>query len=428
VKGFKLWIHLPTGLALSMLPGVKEGVRLTWFLAAFFVAILTSGARAAAIDFEPNIPVVFVETPKPLQIGRVEKGSVRVVYPKGNQEHDTEKLAAELKYRGAVSLSYEKKSMAFELDSEKALAGMPERTHWILNAAFVDRSMMRHKLAYDLYAKMSEAGAPRFAAGSRFVEVFQNGDYRGAYLLTERVDRKLLKLRKFNKADEHHACIYKVIDHTPVFDMNGHSNYEQHEPNPRTNSYWAPLDEINRFCHSASESAFWDANTGIATRVDLADAIDFHLHLLMVSNTDGPDKNFIVARDGVQKGKAPRFFFVPWDCDATFGRAWHGGRDGYQHWQSNHLFDRLLKDASYRKQFVTRWRLLRHKQFSTAAIHTMIDENVKELGAAAQRNAKRWGQSKRGDPPNFEQDLAEMKDWVAKRGAWLDSRIEGMSR
>jgi hypothetical protein len=58
----------------------------------------------------------------------------------------------------------------------------------------------------------------------------------------------------------------------------------------------------------------------------------------------------------------------------------------------------------------------------------MIDENAKELGGAAQRNAKRWGQAKRGDPPNFEQDISEMKDWVAKRGAWLDSRIEAMSR
>jgi hypothetical protein len=275
---------------------------------------------------------------------------------------------------------------------------------------------------------MSETGAPRFAAGSRFVEVFQNGNYRGAYLLMERVDRKLLKLRKFDKADEQHACIYKVIEHTPVFDMNGHSNYEQHEPDPRTLPYWGPLDEINRFCHTASESAFWDVNSGIATRLDLADAIDFHLHLLMVSNTDGPDKNFIVARDGVNKGKPPGFFFVPWDCDATFGRQWHGGRDGYKHWQSHHLFERLLKNPTYRKQFATRWRQLRQNQFSTAAIHKMIDQNAKELGAAASRNAKRWGQAGGGDPPNFEQDISEMKDWVSKRGAWLDTRIEAMAR
>jgi hypothetical protein len=178
--------------------------------------------------------------------------------------------------------------------------------------------------AYDLYAKLSEASAPRFAAGSRFVEVIQNGDYRGAYLLTERVDRKLLKLRKFGRADEHHACLYKVIDHTPVFDMNGHRNYEQHEPNLRTNSYWGPLDEINRFCHSASESAFWDVSTGIAKRVDLADAIDFHLHLLMVSNTDWPDKNFIVARDGMKKGKTASVFLCAMGLrrDLWPGLAW----------------------------------------------------------------------------------------------------------
>jgi spore coat protein H len=398
-----------------------------WFLMSFVSALLQSNTHGRSVDFEANIPLVYVETKRPLQIGQKEKGTVRVIYPKGTQARDTEELAAEVKYRGAASLGYEKKSLAFELDIEKGLAGMPKRKDWILNAAFVDRSMMRHKLAYDLYAKMSEADAPRIAAGSRFVEVIQNGEYRGAFLLTERVDRKLLKLRKFDDADEHHACIYKVIDHTPVFDMDGHVNCEQHEPNARTNSYWGPLDEINRFCHTASESAFWDLNSGISTRLDLPDAIDFHLHLLMICNTDGPDKNFIVARDGVKNGKPPRFFFTPWDCDATFGRAWHGGRDGYQHWQSNHLFERLMKDVSYRKQFATRWRQLRQKQFSTAAIHAMIDENAKELGAAAERNAERWGQTERGDPPNFEQDISEMKEWIGKRGAWLDGQIEAMS-
>jgi hypothetical protein len=380
--------QLRTSLALSIVPGVKESMRQIRLIAGFLIAFFTGDILGAAIDFEPNIPVVFIETPRPLEIGKVEKGSVRLLYPKGSEARETEKLAADVKYRGASSLSYEKKSLAFELVSDRALAGLPERRHWILNAAFVDRSMMRHKLAYDLYAKMSEVGAPRFAAGSRFVEVFQNGSYRGAYLLMERVDRKLLKLRKFDKGDEQHACIYKVIEHTPVFDMNGHSNYEQHEPDPRTLSYWGPLDEINRFCHTASESAFWDVNSGIATRLDLADAIDFHLHLLMVSNTDGPDKNFIVARDG----------------------------------------ERLLKNPTYRKQFAVRWRQLRQNQFSAGAIHKMIDENAKELGAAAQRNAKRWGHAGAGDPPNFEQDLSEMKDWVAKRGAWLDTRIEAMSR
>lgn len=403
-----------------------EDVRGSRLVAVLFLALLREFVQGA-IEFAPNVPVIYVDTSAPLQFGQRSKGTLRVVYPKGSELRDTEKLAAEFKFHGAVSVNYEKKSMGVELSSATAMAGMPARTHWVLNAAAVDRSLMRHKLAYDLYAKMSEPGAKRYASGSRFVEVIQNGDYRGAYLLMERVDRRLLKLRKFEKADEQHACIYKVIDHTPVFDMNGHGNYEQHEPNARTNSYWGPLDEINRFCHTASESAFWDAKTGIAERLDLADAIDFQLHLLMVCNTDGPDKNFIVARDGVKSGKAPLFFFVPWDCDATFGRQWHGGRDGYQHWQSNHLFERLLKNAEYRKRFVARWRELRQKQFATASICAMIDENARALGAAAQRNAKRWGQTAAGDPPNFEQDVAEMKDWVAKRGDWLDARIGELS-
>src|SRR5438105_1073107 len=100
-----------TRLALLIIPRVKEDVRQTRFLAGFFITLLTAPTHGAPIEFEPNIPIVFVDTQRPLQIGQPQKGSVRVIYPKGNQarDTDTEKLTADVKYHGAVSLSYEKK-------------------------------------------------------------------------------------------------------------------------------------------------------------------------------------------------------------------------------------------------------------------------------------------------------------------------------
>ena len=60
-----------------------------------------------------------------------------------------------------------------------------------------------------------------------------------------------------------------------------------------------------------------------------------------------------------------------------------------------------------------------------ATIHGLIDENVRTLGDAARRNAARW-RTLEGPYPDrlsFEQDIAQMKEWVVARVAWLDREI-----
>ena len=78
---------------------------------AWLVAVLLlldfGGQIPEAVDFAPNVPVIFVDTPASMQLWQTSKGTVRLVYPKGSQWKDTEKLAAELKFHGAVSLNYE---------------------------------------------------------------------------------------------------------------------------------------------------------------------------------------------------------------------------------------------------------------------------------------------------------------------------------
>jgi spore coat protein CotH len=300
----------------------------------------------------------------------------------------------------------------------------------VANAAFVDRSLMRHKLSYDLFRSLSVSNAPRFAAASRFIEVNLNGKYHGAYLLMERVDRAMLGLRRFDSNAQHHACIYKAEDHVANFDRLGHAGWEQREPDPLVREYWGPLDRFNRFTSTTKEPEFFDPEKGIAARLDLDNTIDFHLLVLLTSNMDGNDKNLMIARDApLTNAPVPRFFFVPWDYDATFGRNWEASRVGTTAWLSNPLFERLLGNAEYAQKFSARWKQLRERQFSVESIHRMIDENAATLGEAAKRNALRW-RTLNGPYPDrlsFEEDLAQMKEWVAARVKWLDREIEQRS-
>jgi spore coat protein H len=397
------------------------------------VALLPFWAADAAIDgtpqagdnpvVAPKLPVISLAVKERIAHETKVKCTVTMV---DNGPASGKQLTGLIRFHGATSLAYPKKSFALTLDPPVAWLGMSARPHWVLNAAFIDRSLMRHKLSYDLFRSLSKTNAQRFAAASRFVEVNFQGEYHGVYLLMERVDSAMLRLHPSDPYTPQPACIYKAEDHGANFSRPGHHGFEQREPDPLVREYWTPLHQFNRFTSTATNPEFFDPVTGIASRLDLDNAIDFHLLLLLTSNLDGSDKNLIFARDASHsQAPAPRFFFAPWDYDATFGRNWESSRVGSTAWLSNHLFDRLLTDPGYRKKFVTRWKQLRERQFSVPTIHQLIDENVRILGDAPERNAERWRAADRyySDALTFKEDIAQIKLWLERRTKWLDQQI-----
>jgi spore coat protein CotH len=351
-----------------------------------------------------------------------------VVYPKDSGLKSTSMMHAFVRIHGATSQGLPKKSYSFSLEEPWPLAGLRTNAHWILNAAYIDRSLMRHKLSYDLFRSLSTKEHPRFAVASRFVEVYLNGEYNGAYLLMERADRQLFELRSYHTNDFRHACIYKAVDHAANFARRDHAGYEQREPDPATLPYWQPLELFNQFVSTAPDTNFFALPKGIAARLDLDNAVDFHLLVLLTCNSDGITKNFFLARNGQETGPTvnQRFFFAPWDYDGTFGRNWDARPYPLKAWLSNHLFERLLEDEAYHKKFAARWRQLRQHEFAAKTIQEMMDANARTLGEAAQRNAQRWPTT-RGRYPDqltFEQDVAQMKTWIEARLDWLDQTIK----
>ena len=387
------------------------------------VAGAVEGSLAGAAS-SPPLSIVFLEAKEPIPPDR--KIPCRIGIESPNKSQSSTNLPAVARLHGATSQAYPKKSYGITLDSTAALLGMRNSPHWVLNAAYIDRSLMRHKLAYDLFRSLSTPAAPKFASASEFVEVQVNGGYQGVYLLMERVDRQLLGLRLFHSNEASHACIYKAVDHAANFGQAGHGGFEQREPDPLLAPYWQPLDDFTRFVSATSNAEFFDVKTGIASRLDLENAIDFHLLVLLTSNMDGITKNYILARDAQLPGSpAPRFFFVPWDYDATFGRNWNAAPVGTDAWLSNALFDRLLGDATYRAKFVKRWGKLREGLFATPLVQGMIDGNARRLGSAAIRNAARWPVTDGWYPDHTgcAEDIAQMHTWVEGRVKWLDQEI-----
>jgi spore coat protein CotH len=389
-------------------------------------AVPLSAATNNSAASDSQLAMVYLEAQEAIVSDQRVPCTFRLTSPEGTPSTPTNALPAVIKYHGATSQAYAKKSFGVTLDAPVSLLGMRTNAHWILNAAYIDRSLMRHKLAYDLFRSLSTPGNPRYAVASRFVNVTLNQRYHGVYLLMERVDRALLELHPYHSNDTSHACIYKAIDHAANFSRSGHAGFEQREPEPLTGVYWQPLDHFNRFVATSSPPDFDNPQAGIESRLDSGNATDFFLLVLLTSNMDGITKNFILARDiSATNAHLPRFFFAPWDYDGTFGRNWDASPVEPTAWLSNHLFDRLLANPAWRARLASRWKQLREREFSLKTIHGMIDVNAQILGPTLPRNDNRWPAADGPylDKITFQKEIAQMKSWVEARLKWLDAEI-----
>jgi spore coat protein H len=398
-----------------------------------FVVFFFVGWSAAAIGIVPSLPTLELSTSQDVSSETKIPCTVRwVPSPTGvDRTANTKLLNGKVRIHGASSQSYEKKSLALSLDSPTRWLGLTSGRQWVLNAAYVDCSLMRHKLSYDLFQSLSSEGVKRHASSSGFVELRFNGQYHGTYLLMERVEGSLLGFTPKGQPSKVPAVLYKAIDHEANFGNPGHSGYEQREPSPEDQEYWGPLDDLNQFVATAKDADFANAQSGIGSRLDIDNAIDFHLLVLFTSNMDGFDKNFILARNAVTEAHpVPRFFFVPWDYDATFGRNWEGSPVEPTFWLSNHLFDRLLSHEMFRRKYLDRWQALRRRQFSVETVHRMIDDNARSVATTARRNESRWTPIRGAESGSlaFTEDVAQMKEWVVARTRWLDAEMERQTR
>ena len=60
-----------------------------------------------------------------------------------------------IKCRGGISSKYNKHSFSLELEKKYSLAKLPIDDDWIINANYIDKTFMRHKICYDIFKEMN---------------------------------------------------------------------------------------------------------------------------------------------------------------------------------------------------------------------------------------------------------------------------------
>jgi len=112
--------------------------------------------------------------------GNKESGSIHIYHADGSISYNGN--LSGISGRGNGTWSLDKKPYSLTLTAAADLLGMGEADRWVLLANCTDESHLRNKMVYDF---ASDAGMP-YAAQSRWVDLYLNGEYAGVYQLCER--------------------------------------------------------------------------------------------------------------------------------------------------------------------------------------------------------------------------------------------------
>lgn len=379
---------------------------------------------------------------------------------------DTEILDMGIEFRGGTSQAFEKKSFSIEIvepddptdEMNVTLLDLRKDGDWIMDASYVDTSLVRNIVGHDIYNDMrpyafiNENGEQKGQATIRghLSEVYLNDLYHGVYVLEEKVDRKLLSLKKINIPEdvdgndlfeeidfsdpENGSVLYKADSNFATLGnlATARTDFEQKYPDLDDVARWGPLEDLISFITTASDSEFIN---NIGNIVEIDSVVDYWLLMHVIADADSFKKNYYLARSGSGK-----FFFVPWDNDASFGIFWTGARleesTTYLNFNENILIKRLinLTQTNFNTKVKQRWNELRNTLFTQQALasrfegyHSLLNAKDQFGVSARERNLAQWPGSGNDGINNPELGTTEfISSWITTRLEFLDFQIANL--
>ena len=333
-----------------------------------------------------------------------------------------------------------------------SLLGMREDNNWILDAGQIDLFRLRNRIATEIWNDFATkpyyaSKEPKTKSGvaGKVVEVILNNEYRGIYSLTEAMDRKELKLKKYDdKNQEFHGQLWKVSswDKAQFWEIDKDYDNTQETWHAFETKYpdiddvnptdYSPLYEAIDFVVNSNDETF---KNEVGDYFDIPVLIDYQLFLETLKPVDNNGKNMYWGIYDVAKSK--KLTLAIWDLDASVGQDWHcstplhpdyvlpntdlGVKDGFN------LYHRLssLNVDNYNEKVASRYQELRKTYFSEENLISRYQGYYDMLvkSGAASREECQWSKDSDigGYPLNFKSEIEYIKNWIINRLNYLDT-------
>ncbi|MFK7935826.1 MAG: CotH kinase family protein, partial [Saprospiraceae bacterium] len=350
----------------------------------------------------------------------------------------------------ASSQFFDKKNYGFETqlpDGENnnvSLLGMPAENDWILHGPYSDKSLIRNALTMQIGRDMMD-----YASRTKFCEVVINGNYRGVYLLMEKIKRDenrvdIATLRPADTAGDEltGGYIFQLDRDDEITEDDGwyspHGSnpyYAYHSPNYRQ---LMPVQRqymenwMTNFEQAMLQPTF---SITYENYIDVNSFIDYFLINELAKHIDAFKLSFYMYKQKDSNGGKLHFGPI-WDFNLGYGNFDFGcdeAANGWIYLCTSRAFwlNKIIGISSVRDRMHCRWQTLRQDELNTNTLLNRIDSLVTELGPAVEQNFTQfdvlgqylWPNSFVGNTHTEEIDF--LKSWLIQRLNWMDNNMYG---
>ncbi|MDO4793081.1 MAG: CotH kinase family protein [Filifactor alocis] len=353
-----------------------------------------------------------------------------------------------VRYRGHSSRVFDKKSLKLRFvddvgnQKDVSLAGMTPNDEWNLHGPFLDRTLIRNYLGYNISGEIMD-----YAPNVRYCELILNGEYQGVYLIVENIDPgtgriPLEKSDRRSKAtpyilvwDRSEKVKQKLNNFSYYTYQTGSSALDIKYPG-RTRLTPEQVEYISNDI-SRIEKILYSYDLGKYDEyLDRNSFAEYFIINEFFRNADAGKFSTYLYKDLRQKIK-----LCVWDfnncCDNYADLAY--SPSGFT-MQDTPWFSMLLKDRKFVELVINKYHVLRKTTLSTPYLLDYIDDTRDFLGPSIDRNNDKWGYvflKKNRNPLNYllpykrnmksyDESIEQLKGFITRRGEWLDQNIESL--
>ena len=362
-------------------------------------------------------------------------------------QHRTDQASTVVKFhckyriRGGAASAYEKKSFAVKLidengeDLDANILGIREENSWILDAMAIDRIRMRNRVCFDVWNEVDKTPYKtnldnRNGTLGQFVEVFINGEYNGLYCMTDKIDRKLLGLKKikvgsggttsvkgllYKGVSWDSGCTLLSYEEADV-DKDTWNAWELQYPDDYPSiDTWKPLMDLIDFCSDKTSDETFQNEWGNWFYMD--NLLDYVVFTFAMNIGDNAYKNTFLSTVNIQDGH--KYLISPWDMDMSLGGNFDG--DYFKELANTDRYDivapfnRLMaKDIDgFNELLRNKWTENYETLFSPISVAKRFDDYAAQIisSGAWYREVAKWDGNPVPLKKNIYEELSYVKEW-----------------
>lgn len=409
---------------------------------------------------DSNLPIILIDTFGAEIVDEVRiKANMKIIdNGAGRRNHITDPPnnyngRIEIELRGSATLAYPKKGYRLETQDalgenlNVALLGMPKENDWVFYGPYDDQSLIRNVVAFEL---SNEIG--RYASRTRFFELVLNNDYRGLYILMEKIkqDKNRIAITEMDATSKTGDAV--TGGYIIKFDKESGENvggwwssrglfYQYHEPKA-DEIITEQKNYIRGFMNQFETMMTWtvisDSMVGYPHYLEVGSFVDHFILSEFCKNIDAYRISFYMFKDRDSKGGKLNAGPI-WDFNLSFGKTWYV-EDTYRvdEWEIDHnkykpndwpkvpfWWEKLGHDREFAKHVRTRWAALKNATLQPDSVFRRIDRLVEVTAEARVRNFERWPETARAH--TYEKEIQLFKQWITSRIAWMESHLDGLA-